>query len=80
MCSIKMLNESSYDVQHDVDILLNFESYRKGLAVFAAIPFAANFATEWRSNTTNSCVLRSSCNRYIAANLVCFWNITATRY
>lgn len=76
MCSIKMLDKSSSDVLREVDLLLNFESYRKGLAVFAAIPFAANFANEWRSNTTNSCVLRSSCNRYIAANVVCCFIIS----
>lgn len=71
MCSIRMLNIGTSDVLREVDILLDFDAFRKGIAVFAAIPFAANFANEWKSNTTNSCVLRSSCDRYIAANVVC---------
>lgn len=75
ICSIRMLGGAfgGEDVLMEMNILLDLDAFRKVIAVFAALPFAANFAVEWKSNVTNSCILRSSSNKYIAANIVfCF--------
>lgn len=75
ICSIRMLGGAfgGTDVLMEINILLDLDAFRKVIAVFAALPFAANFANEWKSNITNSCVIRSSVSKYIASNIIfCF--------
>lgn len=73
MCSIRMLGGAltGADVLTEVNILLDLDAFWKTIVVFAAIPFAANFANEWKSNIANNCILRSSVDKYITANIVC---------
>ncbi|MCM1508155.1 MAG: hypothetical protein NC177_13655 [Ruminococcus flavefaciens] len=78
ICSIRMMehyigNFSGADIVTEINILLDIDAFRKVITVFAALPFAVNFANEWKSNVTNNCVLRSSSGRYITANIFfCF--------
>lgn len=58
-----------YHVQDFLDIGL----YRRALAAFGALPFAANFADEWTSGVTNHCIVRKSVKKYVAANLLTCW-------
>ena len=61
------------DLVTEFGILLDIDAYRKVIVVFSALPFTMNFASEWKNNVTNSCVIRSSRNKYIVSNLVlCF--------
>ncbi len=61
------------NVASEVDMLLNLNGMRKIMPVFAALPFAANFAEEWNNNITISIITRSSVTKYAAANvLFCF--------
>lgn len=76
MCSMRIMLDGAFsggDILMEVNILIEIDAFRKAIAVFAAIPFAANFSNEWKSNITDSCVLRSSANKYISANIIyCF--------
>ncbi len=81
ICLIRMVehyigNFTGGDIVMEVNILLDLDAFRKVIAIFAALPFAANFANEWNSNITSSCVLRSSGGRYVTAN-ICFCFVTA---
>lgn len=61
------------DVMMDMHLLLEVEGYRKAFVIFAAIPFAANFADEWNSKTITNCVSRKGALNYAVSNAVaCF--------
>lgn len=61
------------DVYSDMHLLLEMKGYRKAFVIFAAIPFAANFADEWNSKAITNCVTRKSSFDYAASNVaVCF--------
>lgn len=57
----------------EIDILLQIDSMRKVIAIFGALPFAANFADEWNNMVTLGCVSRCGVRKYTFANIVlCF--------
>lgn len=57
-------------VVNDVVISLGFSNTRGLIAVCGALPFAANFAKEWTSGVTASCVTRCGEKKYIVSNVV----------
>lgn len=58
------------DVYVDMHLLLEMEGYRKAFIVFAAIPFASNFADEWNSKAITNCVSRKSTPNYAVTNVL----------
>ncbi len=66
-------NDFDGTVMYHIDIFLYLGQYRKALAVFAALPFAANFADEWISGTTKECVVRVGIKKYAMTNLLFCW-------
>lgn len=61
------------DVQYEIGYILDIATMRKMIAILGALPFAANFADEWTSHVTVSCVSRCGANRYAVSNVVmCF--------
>ncbi len=60
-------------VQYHVSVFLGLAKYRKSIAVFGALPFAANFADEWTSGVTKDCIARKGMKKYAAANLIFCW-------
>ncbi len=64
---------SGSDVFSDMHLLLEMKGYRKAFIIFAAIPFAANFADEWNSKAIINCITRKSALSYAVSNVtVCF--------
>lgn len=57
------------DVFTDMHLLLESKGYRKAFVIFAAIPFAANFADEWNSKAIINCVTRKNAFNYAASNV-----------
>lgn len=50
---------------------------RKVVYIFAALPFAGNFADEWTNSVTTNCVTRCGLKKYIISNaIVCFVSST----
>lgn len=61
------------DAFTDLLILLDLESFRRMYVVFAAIPFAANFADEWNSRAITGCITRKNVLKYSVSNIaICF--------
>lgn len=61
------------DVLREVEHLLYFDNLQKAIVIFGALPFAANFADEWKCGVTAQCVSRVGAGKYAASNiLVCF--------
>lgn len=61
------------DIVTDIDNLISFEFYRKMFVLFAALPFASNFASEWNSKIVVNCVTRKNVVSYAWVNAaVCF--------
>ncbi len=58
------------DVVSHVRNFLDVGLYRKAMAVFGALPFAANFAEEWGNGITMQVVSRKGIFSYAAANLI----------
>jgi len=58
------------DVVSHVRNFLDVGLYRKALAVFGSLPFAANFAEEWVNGVTLQLVSRKGVLSYAAANAV----------
>lgn len=58
---------SNHLVLH-VEFFLRVDAYRKAIALFAALPFAANFAVEWQSGVTRYCVIRGGLKKYVISN------------
>jgi hypothetical protein len=61
----------SGDVVKHINVFFNIGVYRKAMTVFAALPFAGNFAEEWTNGVTVSCTVRRGVRRYAAANFFC---------
>lgn len=67
------------DTVSELGAVLDISSMRKMIAVFGALPFAANFADEWTNHVTIGCVSRCGIKRYAASNVVmCFISSLAT--
>lgn len=60
-------NSNDHLVMH-VEFFLNINAYRKAIAIFAALPFTANFADEWHDGVTNHCITRNGIKKYALAN------------
>ncbi len=57
----------------NLDMLISLESYRKMFVLFAALPFAANFADEWNSKTILHYITRKNVYSYAASNVfICY--------
>lgn len=63
-------NNLKHNIISNFDCLLNIDSMRKTIVIFGAIPFAANFADEWKNSVTTSVVLRCG-RKYAVCNIVC---------
>lgn len=76
LCACRQIlpNASVYrDTTIELSALLDISSMRKMIAVFGALPFAANFADEWTNRITIGCVSRCGIKRYAVSNAVmCF--------
>ncbi len=64
------------DVVSHVRNFLDVGQYRKAMAVFGALPFAANFAEEWENGVMLQIVSRKGVFSYAAANVI-FCAVTA---
>lgn len=61
------------DVEMRLGLFLDVDVYRKIIAVFAALPFAANFADEWNNGVTNQLITRVGVKKYAVTNAaICF--------
>lgn len=60
----------SRSVVYQINLFLNVGVYRKAMTIFAALPFAANFAEEWLNGVSVSCAARTGIRKYTAANIV----------
>lgn len=61
------------DVATDLEGVLYVATMRKLVAIFGALPFAANFADEWTNRVTTGCVSRCGVKKYAVSNVVmCF--------
>lgn len=58
----------SNDMVTHIIFFLNVDAYRKAIALFAALPFTANFAAEWQNGVTKYCVIRGGTKKYAATN------------
>lgn len=64
---------SGRDVATDFGGVLDVATMRKLIAIFGALPFAANFADEWTNRVTIGCVSRCGVKKYAVSNVVmCF--------
>ncbi len=72
LCCTNFLNYgfTHGDVVGHVEVFFIIGIYRKAMTVFAALPFAANFADEWTNGVSVSCVSRRGVKRYAAANFL----------
>lgn len=51
----------------------NLTIIRKLVYIFAALPFAGNFADEWTNSVTTNCITRSGFKKYVISNVAaCF--------
>ena len=55
---------------NELSSLISFEAYKKIFVIFAALPFASNFADEWNSKTVVNCVTRKKAGSYAISNIV----------
>lgn len=80
LCASKWLQHfHGSDVRSDIDVTLYFSTVTKMIAIAGALPFAANFAGEWKSRVTINCVSRCDASRYAVSNVVvCFLSSVAT--
>lgn len=61
------------DAYTNLQMLLDLESFRRMYVIFAAVPFAANFADEWNSKVITGCITRKNVLKYSVSNIVvCF--------
>jgi len=58
------------DIVGQISSFLSMDTYRKAISIFAALPFAANFADEWKSRTAEYCVIRRGVKRYAVSNMI----------
>lgn len=72
VCFIRFLSGwTSATVSGEFDLMLTLDSSRKLIAIFAALPFAANFAEEWNNSSTILISTRCGERKYIFANVSC---------
>lgn len=72
-CSKLGVDIKMSSVVGEMSLLLNIDAFRKIIPIFGALPFAANFAEEWKNGVTISCVSRCGTTRYTVSNVaVCF--------
>lgn len=60
----------SGNVYGQFDLLLCFDTLRKVIAIFGALPFAANFSAEWNNSTSNMYITRCGTVRYAVSNVI----------
>lgn len=72
ICCTNFLNNwsSSEDVVSRIQVFLGLDTYRKAISIFAALPFAANFADEWKSRTAEYCIMRRGVKKYAVSNML----------
>jgi len=61
---------NSGNVCGEFELLLCFDTIRKTIAIFGALPFASNFSTEWNSGASNMYITRCGVVKYSAANVL----------
>lgn len=59
-----------------IDLFLDLDAFRKLVVIFAALPFTANFADDWKNNVTMSCITRKGIKKYAVSNVL-FCVVTA---
>ncbi len=64
-----LINEHT-TVMSRIDLFLDLDAFRKLTVIFAAVPFTANFADEWKNNVTVFCVSRKGIKKYAASNVL----------
>lgn len=63
-----------YDsVSYHMEIFFGLAQYRNCLIIFGALPFAANFANEWKSGISKECIIRCGVKKYAVCNLLFCW-------
>lgn len=83
MCCTTFLTYDFFygNVVNRVKLFLYGGIYRKAVAVFAALPFTANFADEWKSGVAVNCITRKGIKKYAASNvLFCVVTTTLTAF
>lgn len=75
VCTTNLINGQAAvaDVVYHLEIFFGLDAYRKIIAVMSALPFAANFAEEWKSSVTASCVTRKNVAKYACSNVAFCW-------
>lgn len=56
-------------VVFDIDYMLSIQDFPKIMSIMCSLPFAANFASEWKNHVTTQCVTRCGVKKYTAANI-----------
>lgn len=64
-----MINKYTTVIER-VDLFLDLDAFRKVTVVFAALPFTANFADEWKNNVTTDCITRKGVKKYAFSNVL----------
>lgn len=76
--------KASVDTVDSFLLLLHLDAFRKIIPLFAAFPFTAQFAIEWKSRMFDSIIYRSNVRSYVTAQtavcvvssfLVCFFGL-----
>ena len=57
-------------VMDRIDLFIDLDAFRKLTVIFAAVPFTANFADEWKNRVTAYCVTRKGVKKYAASNVL----------
>ena len=71
IASVRFLyNNDGGDVVATIDIMLDLDGMRKVILIFAAVPFAANYCTEYNNGYANMCLIRTYPGKYINSNLL----------
>ncbi len=70
-----LINEHT-TVLDRIDLFLDLDAFRKLVVIFAALPFTANFADEWKNNVAMHCITRRGIKKYAFSNVV-FCVVTA---
>ena len=61
---------STKNVCGQFDLLLCFDTLRKVIAIFGALPFAANFSVEWNNSASNMYITRCGTVKYAVSNVI----------
>ncbi len=63
-----LINEHT-TVLDRIDLFLDLDAFRKLVVIFAALPFTANFADEWKNNVAMHCITRKGIKKYALSNV-----------